>query len=97
MDSNSDPLIARHYYVSGLVQGVGYRYFTQSVAVRYGIRGWVRNMSDGRVEIRAEGEAEALHDFRSEIERGPFAARVSGVVQEEAAPSDTFTSFSIRG
>ncbi len=90
-------MFARHYYVSGLVQGVGYRYFTQTVAVRYGIRGWVRNMSDGRVEVRAEADPDALGKFRSELERGPFAAQVAGVVEQEALLSGALTSFSIRG
>lgn len=90
-------MFVRHYYVSGLVQGVGYRYFTQTVAVRYGIRGWVRNMSDGRVEIRAAAAADALGKFRSELERGPFAAQVAGVVEQEALLSEALTSFSIRG
>lgn len=90
-------MFVRHYYVSGLVQGVGHRYFTQTVAVRYGIRGWVRNMSDGRVEIRAEADADALGKFRSELERGPLAAQVAGVVEQEALLSEALTSFSIRG
>ena len=47
---------ARRYLISGRVQGVGFRFFAESAAMREGLHGWVRNLPDGRVEIAAEGE-----------------------------------------
>ena len=52
--------VARRIVVSGRVQGVGFRYFTQDTALREGVTGWVRNLPDGRVEAHVEGEIEAV-------------------------------------
>ena len=49
-----------HYYVSGEVQGVGFRYKAQRVAAKLGLTGWVRNLSDGRVELEVQGEASVI-------------------------------------
>ena len=59
--------LARRIVVSGRVQGVGFRFFAQSAAVREGLHGWVRNLPDGRVEISAEGDAEALERFEHRV------------------------------
>jgi acylphosphatase len=75
---------ARLYYVLGSVQGVGYRYFAQRVAVRLGLAGYAKNLRDGRVEVYAIGPAEQLVAFRSELKRGPRAAEVTAVIEEEA-------------
>jgi acylphosphatase len=73
-------LAGRRYVVSGRVQGVGFRFFVRDAAVREGIGGWVRNRDDGRVEIEAEGDAEALLRFERAVRRGPAAARVDDVL-----------------
>ena len=87
---------ARRYYVTGMVQGVGYRYFAQRVAERLGLAGYVKNLRDGRVEVYAIGPPPALAALRAELERGPNAAMVSGVAEEEAALEPTFAGdFSI--
>jgi acylphosphatase len=52
--------VARRFLISGRVQGVGFRYYAERVASRDGIHGWVRNLPDGRVEVFAEGEIEAV-------------------------------------
>lgn len=75
---------AKRYYVSGMVQGVGYRYFAQRAAKRLGVTGYVRNLRDGRVEVYAIGDAGALTRLHAELERGPGLAQVSGVTEEEA-------------
>src|SRR5215475_14322378 len=62
---------ARRYFVSGLVQGVGYRYFTQDAAERLHLTGYVRNLRDGRVEAYAIGTAEQLSRLRNALEKGP--------------------------
>jgi acylphosphatase len=88
---------ARRYRIRGRVQGVGYRYFTQQIALRLGVRGWVRNLPNGDVEAHAEAESEALDSFRAELERGPSFSRVSEVLEEEARADSGVTQFSIRG
>ena len=50
--------VARRYVVSGRVQGVGFRYFTQDTALHEGVTGWVRNLPDGRVEALVEGDVD---------------------------------------
>jgi acylphosphatase len=76
--------IARRYFVSGIVQGVGFRYFTQDEAERLRLSGYVRNLRDGRVEIYAIGPAESLARLRSLLERGPRGAMVQHVAEESA-------------
>jgi acylphosphatase len=88
--------VARRYVVSGRVQGVGFRYFTQAVAVREGVRGWVENLPDGRVAIGAEADAEALDRFERDVRRGPPGARVEHVDIAAASPDERNTDFSIR-
>jgi acylphosphatase len=88
--------IARRYCVSGMVQGVGYRFFVQRVADRLGLQGYVKNLSDGRVEAYAIGEPASLAEFRTELERGPSYASVSGVTESDAELEDRYASaFSI--
>jgi acylphosphatase len=65
-----------HVLVSGQVQGVGFRYATVDEARRLGVRGWVRNLPDGRVEAEAEGERAAVEALVRYLERGPPLARV---------------------
>lgn len=87
---------ARRYYVSGMVQGVGYRYFAQRMAVRLGISGYTRNLSDGRVEVYAIAPAESHGALRAALERGPQSASVSRVAEEDATIEARFVEgFSI--
>jgi acylphosphatase len=74
---------AKRYFVSGLVQGVGYRYFARTAARRLGLSGYVRNLRDGRVEVYAIGGPEEFERLRRELERGPQASRVSSVDAED--------------
>ena len=83
-----EELRSRRYYVSGTVQGVGFRYFVNRVARELKLDGYVRNLRDGRVEVYAIAPAELLTALRRELERGPSGAWVSGVT-EEAAPLDS--------
>jgi acylphosphatase len=80
----ANPQIARRYFVSGIVQGVGFRYFMQDEAERLHLAGFVRNLRDGRVEVYAIGPAENLARLRTVIERGPKGAMVQNVVEESA-------------
>ena len=83
--------------VIGRVQGVGYRFFTEALARRLGLAGWVRNLPAGDVEIvaRVEGRREA--EFLAELRRGPPMARVTGLKVEPASrhmtcPASGFTT-----
>src|SRR5260370_29344027 len=76
--------VARRYFVSGIVQGVGFRYFTQDEAERLHLCGYVRNLRDGRVEVYAIGSADNLARLRTIIERGPRGAMIQNVDEESA-------------
>ena len=78
--------IVRRYVVSGRVQGVGFRYFVQAVALRELLSGWVRNLDDGRVETAAAGEGDAIERFENALRQGPPAARVDGVMVDDTFP-----------
>lgn len=85
-----------HAFVSGRVQGVGFRYFTQRIAQEMELVGEVRNRGDGRVEIWAEGEEAVLKKFLKRIEQGPSAfARVRSVDVEWLPASNRYSSFDI--
>ena len=73
----------RRWLVSGMVQGVGFRAFVAREAGRIGVRGMVRNLADGRVEVVAEGGPEALDLLRGRLLEGPRLARVSNVENAE--------------
>jgi acylphosphatase len=91
-----DELSSRRYYVSGSVQGVGFRYFVHRAAKGLKLTGYVRNLRDGRVEVYAIGTAASLTELRRELERGPRSAYVSGVAEEEASVERQFSeTFSI--
>lgn len=82
------------FLVSGRVQGVFYRASTREQALRLGLTGHARNLPDGRVEVRAHGEAAALEALERWLWQGPPAARVTDVVREadEGEPPEGFGS-----
>ena len=90
----SDP-VRKHWFVSGRVQGVGFRYFVEDVAADERLGGWVRNLRDGRVEALVEGEAQAVDRFERKLRSGPPAARVDNVEVEEREPSGRATAFRV--
>ncbi len=71
---------AAHYRVSGIVQGVGFRWFVREKARRLGLAGWVRNLPSGEVEIAASGEQQQLTLLLDTVREGPPGARVDRVV-----------------
>ncbi|GEM_PF-123245 len=81
----NDHAIARRYFVSGMVQGVGFRFFAQRAAENLGIAGYTRNLLDGRVEVYAIGTKQQLEALRDLLRRGPRMASVSDVTEEDAA------------
>ena len=88
--------LARRYFVTGRVQGVGFRFFVERAAAREGLHGWVRNTPDGRVEIEAEGDREALERFEGHVSHGPPAARVAHVDVTDCGATGLDTGFSVR-
>jgi acylphosphatase len=81
--------------VSGRVQGVGFRYFTQDTALREGVTGWVRNLPDGRVEALVEGDVEAVTRVERALRRGPRGARVDRVYVDDEDPTGLYATFSV--
>ncbi|MCG5531435.1 acylphosphatase [Halorhodospira halochloris] len=81
-----------HCYVSGLVQGVCFRAYTQEKARQLGLSGYVRNLADGRVEVLASGDSAQLAELCQWLHQGPPAARVEQVdcQQSEEQPSGGF-------
>ncbi|MBM3115453.1 acylphosphatase [Jeongeupia naejangsanensis] len=69
-------VIARRLRVHGRVQGVGFRFYTVREALARNLTGWVRNRTDGTVEIQAQGRAAEIDDFLLWVHRGPDSARV---------------------
>jgi acylphosphatase len=87
---------AKRFFVSGRVQGVGYRYFAMDTAEQTGVTGYARNLADGRVEVYAIGTAAQLRDFARELQRGPALASVADVSEAEAELlSDFSAAFSV--
>ena len=88
-------VIARKFLLSGLVQGVGFRFFTQRVAARYQVRGYVRNLEDGRVEAWAQGPERSVEAFKHDLTAGPQYSRVDEVEEIVLEPSSEYSSFRI--
>ncbi len=84
------------WIVSGRVQGVGYRWFAQRAATELGVRGTVRNLRDGTVEVRAAAPPEVLAEFRARLLAGPPAARVTDVTEAGVADGALPGGFEVR-
>jgi acylphosphatase len=84
-----------HVIVRGVVQGVGFRFFTRDLARRCGLGGFVRNMPDGTVEVEVQGEEGTLAAFLKDLEVGPRSSHVKGIELREMPVEDTLESFEI--
>lgn len=82
-------------WVSGFVQGVAYRAFTQRMASQQGVRGGVRNLDDGRVAVEVEGERQAVERLIVALRTGPPMARVQEVQVQWEAPTGRYDDFRI--
>ena len=87
--------VARKFFISGEVQGVGFRFFTQRAAARHQVLGYVRNLKDGRVEAFAEGNERAVENFKQDLTAGPTFSRVEEIEEIVLEPSNLYTSFRI--
>lgn len=85
-----------HLKITGYVQGVFYRATTRETALRLGLKGWVRNRSDGSVEAVAEGDDASVDSFMEWCGKGPPGATVHGVEVKREKYAGEFTSFQIR-
>jgi acylphosphatase len=89
--------VCERFIVSGRVQGVGFRAAAAAEARRLGLAGWVRNLPDGRVEVRAQAEIGVLEQFADWLRQGPPAAKVTGVERQRLPPTTELPErFSIR-
>jgi acylphosphatase len=87
--------VARKLYISGMVQGVGFRYFAQRVAARHQVRGYVKNLEDGRVEAFVQGGEKAVDAFRDDMTAGPTSSRVKEIEEIVVEPTKEFSTFRI--
>lgn len=79
-------------FVSGRVQGVGFRFHTKEVAKKFAVMGTVENLADGRVKIVAEGSIDEVHRFLDAVQN-PMAGNVSKMERFESEASLEFSSF----
>ncbi len=82
-----------HLFVSGIVQGVGYRYFAVRKADSYAVKGFAKNLVDGRVEVVAEGERGLVEQFIKDLRNGPISAHVTDIRMEWENPTYEFKGF----
>jgi acylphosphatase len=75
---------AKRFLVSGMVQGVGFRFFVERTATSLGISGFVKNLFDGRVEVYAIGDAKRIDALKDALSRGPRMASVDRVDEQNA-------------
>jgi len=88
--------VRAHVFTSGMVQGVFFRSETRDEAKQLGVKGWVRNIPDGRVEAVFEGEQENVKELIEFCKRGPLGARVTGIDVIWENYTGEFRDFEIR-
>ena len=81
--------------ISGIVQGVGFRYFARHYAIRLGLTGFVENLEDGSVFVVVEGEESDVEQFLSILKKGPSSAKISKVEFQYKEPKNEFLDFEV--
>ena len=94
--TDSHETVRAHVFVSGRVQGVGYRAFACRRAECHGVTGWVRNAVDGRVESEVQGDREAVDSFLRDLQRGPTWSSVEHVEIDWMEPGNQESGFEIK-
>lgn len=89
-------MIGAKINIRGVVQGVGFRFWTLRKAQDYGLSGYVANLPDGSVEVKAEGERGLIESFLADLKVGPSYSHVSDLNLEWYEPPRGFENFSIR-
>ena len=92
---SANSMIARKFLISGLVQGVGYRYFSQRSAAKHQVKGYVRNMPNGSDEAWAQGPEPSVNAFRDDLVAGPRYSRVDHIEELVTEPDAAFGTFRI--
>ena len=88
-------IVSSHIIVAGRVQGVGFRYSALYFAKSLGLKGWVRNLSNGNVEAIAQGPEVQVSKFEGWMSKGPATAYVSHIQKKRIQPKQIYKSFSI--
>jgi acylphosphatase len=88
-------MIARKFLISGMVQGVGYRFFAQRSAARHQVHGYVKNLPDGRVEAFAQGSEPRVVEFRDDLATGPRFSKVDDIEELVVDPDGVYSTFRI--
>lgn len=88
-------MFSKHFLITGKVQGVGFRVFTLQKAIQHGIQGWVRNLSDGRVEVLAIGPEGAMNRFARELIKGPQRSSVEDLSESDFSGTIDSSGFKI--
>ena len=87
--------VARKFIISGIVQGVGYRFFAQRAAARHQVVGYIKNLEDGRVEAFVEASEKSVEDFKHDLLAGPVYSNVEHVEEIVFEPTNLYSSFRI--
>ena len=95
MSLDSSRKVARRFFISGDVQGVGYRFFAQRAAARHQVVGYVKNLGDGRVESLVEGSVQQVEAFKHDLATGPRFGKVDHIEELNLDPSGQYSSFRI--
>lgn len=82
--------------VTGRVQGVGFRYYAQKQAKLFGLTGWVKNLSDGSVQVMVQGEKPEINTFVDYLRIGPSMARVQNISISKIEKAEDFAEFNVR-
>lgn len=88
--------VTKHLLFTGNVQGVGFRAYTRRAARTAGVTGWIRNLTDGRVEVLLQGDSERIDGVIQQIAGGPPTARVESMIVDDMDPGEIFHQFTIR-
>ena len=84
-----------HIFIHGFVQGVGFRRFVRGKAIFFGLKGWVKNTSDGRVEAVFQGDKSKIEELIKICEKGSFFAEVKSLQLDWEREKDNFKDFRI--
>lgn len=85
----------KHIFITGRVQGVGFRHFTRKNAENLGVTGWVKNLSDGRVEAVFQGSEEQIEELIQRCKKGPVASYVQNIEIEKNSGEEDYKNFSV--
>lgn len=85
----------KHIFITGRVQGVGFRHFTRKNAEALGVTGWVKNLPDGRVEAVFQGDEEQIEELVERCKKGPVASYVQDIKIEKDSGDEDYDDFSV--